>query len=346
MRVGTGLPTGFAFSARTPRLSGHRTFSTIEESEITDRRFKLNACGLNTIIGSTSGRGLGSAAAMRDEGVECPSPQFADIVLVADLIEQIGAPDFYEQLSRRINKIIPCAFSVIYLYRPNAAPAQLFCDRVPEKNLRGFQNYLDVTYVINPVYRAFKNGIASGVYRMQEITPDGYFDTMRERADKIKPDIGETIGFLTLGWPSHMEELLLLIELGDGNLVEISVSRKLETGFCDADIGLAKRVFPILASCFRRHWQLRAGSIEPLLEEARLDRALHDFAADTLSPREQDVVQYILMGHSTYSISSHLGTSIPTVKTHRKNAYRKLMIATQAELFAQFVAFIFSRQQD
>jgi len=282
---------------------------------------------------------------MRDEGVEYQSPGSADIVLVADLIEQIGAPDFYDHLSKRINDIVPCAFSVIYLYRPNAAPAQLFCDRVPEKNLRGFQNYLDVTYVINPVYRAFKRGIASGVYRMREITPDGYFDTMRERADKIKPDIAETIGFLTLGWPSHMEELLLLIELGDGNLVEISVSRKLETGFCEADIELAKRVFPLLASCFRRHWQLRAGSIEPLLEEARLDRALHDFAADTLSPREQDVVQYILMGHSTYSISSHLGTSIPTVKTHRRNAYRKLMIATQAELFAQFVAFIFSRQQ-
>lgn len=282
---------------------------------------------------------------MTDKNVECPSPTLADIDLVADLIEQIGETDFYPQLCRRIDAIIPCAFSVIYLYRPNAAPAQLHCDRVPEKNRRGFQNYLDVTYVINPVYRAFKNRIASGVYRMREITPDGYFDTMRERADKIKPDTVETIGFLTLGWPSHMEELLLLIELGDGSLVEISVSRKLETGFSDADIGLAKRVFPILAACFRRHWQLRSGSIEPRLEEAQLDRALHDFAADMLSPREQDVVQYILMGHSTHSISSHLGTSIPTVKTHRKNAYRKLTVATQAELFAQFVAFIFSRQQ-
>lgn len=282
---------------------------------------------------------------MKDKSVECLSPAPTEVAVVADLIEQVGASDFYEQLSRRIDAIVPYAFSVIYLYRPNAAPAQLYCDRVPEKNRRGFQNYLDVTYVINPVYRAFKSGIASGVYRMGEITPDGYFDTMRARADRIKPDTIETIGFLTLGWPSHMEELLLLIELGEGELVEISVSRKLDNGFSKADIDLAERVFPILASCFRRHWQLCSGSIEPRLEEAQLDRALHDFAADTLSPREQDVVQYILMGHSTHSISSHLGTSIPTVKTHRKNAYRKLTIATQAELFAQFVAFIFSRQQ-
>ena len=45
----------------------------------------------------------------------------------------------------------------------------------------------------------------------------------------------------------------------------------------------------------------------------------------------------ILKGHSSLSISHALTIALPTVKTHRRNAYAKLGISTQQQLFRLFL---------
>ena len=49
------------------------------------------------------------------------------------------------------------------------------------------------------------------------------------------------------------------------------------------------------------------------------------------------LAQLLLRGHSTVSVALQLGISPTTVKTHRKNLYAKLGIATQFELFSRFL---------
>ena len=44
-----------------------------------------------------------------------------------------------------------------------------------------------------------------------------------------------------------------------------------------------------------------------------------------------------VLGHSGTSIGAHLGISQTTVKSHRQNLYGKLGIASQFELFSQFL---------
>ncbi|MNP83256.1 Response regulator protein TodT [compost metagenome] len=61
------------------------------------------------------------------------------------------------------------------------------------------------------------------------------------------------------------------------------------------------------------------------------------FKCDALSPREHQVARMILKGHSSMSISLNLDIALPTVKTHRKNIYAKLGIATQSELMGLFL---------
>ena len=64
---------------------------------------------------------------------------------------------------------------------------------------------------------------------------------------------------------------------------------------------------------------------------------LEDFAKDILSSREAEIVQLVLKGHSGPSIGLTLGIALPTVKTHRKNAYAKLGINTQQQLLNAFL---------
>ena len=45
----------------------------------------------------------------------------------------------------------------------------------------------------------------------------------------------------------------------------------------------------------------------------------------------------MLLGHSTRLVAEKLGISAETVKLHRKHAYAKLDISSQAELFYLFV---------
>ena len=54
------------------------------------------------------------------------------------------------------------------------------------------------------------------------------------------------------------------------------------------------------------------------------------------------MVKLVLTGHSGESISLRLGTSIPTVKSHRRNVYAKLDIGSQAELSLLFMGFLTS----
>ena len=56
--------------------------------------------------------------------------------------------------------------------------------------------------------------------------------------------------------------------------------------------------------------------------------------ARKLRPRERDVIELVSQGFGSAAISTLLQVTLETVKTHRKRAYRKLHISSQAELFA------------
>jgi DNA-binding CsgD family transcriptional regulator len=61
------------------------------------------------------------------------------------------------------------------------------------------------------------------------------------------------------------------------------------------------------------------------------------FGRSVLTPRECDVVEFVLKGHSAEAIGKILGISIGTVRIHRKNIYAKLAINSQGELFSRFI---------
>ncbi|MEP3423342.1 LuxR C-terminal-related transcriptional regulator [Ascidiaceihabitans sp.] len=145
----------------------------------------------------------------------------------------------------------------------------------------------------------------------------------------------EEIGFRTRGWPENLQELALTVELANGMMGEMSLARPSDLGgFLPQMVARLQPFYPLFATAFRQLWE-RHPNNTAISNERRAP--LEDFANDILSFREAEIVQLILKGHSSLSISLTLSIALPTVKTHRRNAYAKLGISSQQQLFHAFL---------
>lgn len=276
----------------------------------------------------------------KDSTAVLPTPNFD---VLADLVQTIGSVSFFREIGDVIGCITPYDNLLFFLYRQDAAPMLLSNTNVDKAFQQGLENYLDHTYLLNPVYQAFKSGVTSGAYMMSDLLPDGYGDLIKAVEFRVKIDTRETIGYLTPGWPRHTEELLLLVCLPDDAMIEVTILRDYDTGFSKQDFGAMQQIFPVILAVFCKHWTLANQNYTAQPSRPSLDTSFDDFGADVLTDREKEVVKLVLTGHSSESISLRLGTSVPTIKSHRRNIYAKLKIGSQAELFSRFIGFLTSR---
>ncbi len=263
-----------------------------------------------------------------------PSPREA---LIARLIDLIGRDSFVSDLADLLSGQFGHRSFHIFLYHKHHAPTVLASFPEPTLHLRGLNNYLTYTYVINPAYRAFQIGKPAGVYMISDFfqgdnpqMPDG------NELD-VHIEDSEAIGYRTPGWPKNMAEVIALVNLPNGTALDFSFLTPLgspETQACCASI---KTIFPILDSVILRQFALNPSSLDAINSGMNQETRFHDFGAETLTEREREIVQLILIGHSSKSIALTLGISLPTVKSHRRNVYSKLDISSQAELFSLFL---------
>jgi two-component system response regulator NreC len=71
--------------------------------------------------------------------------------------------------------------------------------------------------------------------------------------------------------------------------------------------------------------------VSPILAE-RLPPQDAPIGQERLTPREQEVLRMIALGHTSVEIASVLGLSPRTIETHRARIHRKLGLSTRAEL--------------
>jgi DNA-binding CsgD family transcriptional regulator len=168
---------------------------------------------------------------------------------------------------------------------------------------------------------------------MADLQPDNWNAGLEDAAVFLEGD--EEIGYRTHGWSAGQQELGLMVDLPNGAMAELSLTRPAsEGGFSQQLVDRLEPFYPIFAMAFRQLWTRQSKGNGDLQKQRW---SLDDFATETLSPREVEVVQMILKGHSSLSISLTLKIALPTVKSHRKNAYAKLGISTQQQLFNTFL---------
>lgn len=265
-------------------------------------------------------------------------------VATADWIEASRAvlaaldrPDLPQRLLEALAVVGPFDLACSFVYRPKAAPIHVHDSFADPAHKQGLINYTDSTYVLNPFYGAYLRGLATGAYRMRDLAPDAYAPSTLAESYQARASGKEEIGYLTHGWPAGMEELCLALVLDEGECAEISLSRPIAEGFSDADVAAFGLIVPFIAEAYRRYWLAARPRHLAATRDSGADAAFASFGGELLSPREREIAQLLLRGHSSLSIAGQLGISGTTVKTHRKNLYAKLGIATHYELFSRFL---------
>jgi DNA-binding CsgD family transcriptional regulator len=256
----------------------------------------------------------------------------------AEIVDHFDDPLLPALLARALGTLIEFEYSAAFIYRGKANPIHVH-DTFPSPEARaGVSNYIKSTYVLNPLYRAYQRGLKTGIYRLRELASERLLHGNAVRNYRISATASEEIGYLTEGWPAGCEELCIAMELPGGECAELALSRKLcQGGFADQEIADLSPVIPFLAASVRRYWRRARLMHVSNAPEARADAAVRGFGRNLLSPRERELAHMLLRGHSTASVGLRLGISTTTVKTHRKNLYSKLGIATQAEFFSLFL---------
>lgn len=266
---------------------------------------------------------------MRSLQMREPAPSVAanpeqDLAFAAaPLIAALGEADFYGHVARFVRCRAASDSLVILAYHHHFAPQVLFDDLAPRDGRALYGKYFKSGYLLSPFYlcwRAEPN--ASALHRLQEIAPQGFFESIYYTDYYVRSGLVDELGYLV----STGSESAVLVSLG--RTARLPAYSPEERRRLDV-------VEPIVSSCVKRNWAVVAAPAEAHLKK-HLSDALALFGATILTGREQNVVQLMLRGHSSKSCARELGISPTTERVHRRNIYAKLNISSQADLFMLF----------
>lgn len=249
---------------------------------------------------------------------------------LAHALHTFGSPRFVPALAALLGALVRADDVMIVLYRDGEAPELVHDQGTGSESAANLALYLKGAYLLDPFYRAFADGVASGCYRLQQLAPAAFRSSEYFRLHYARTGFGDEIGFLLHPAPAVC--------------VHLSLARRgAHARFSAAEHRRLRDFEPVLRELVARHWAPAPGATAPSPLTTQLDSALRFFGRDFLTEREAEVLQLLLRGHSTKSIAERLGISPETVKLHRKHSYAKLDVSSQAELFHLFIDALGSR---
>ncbi|WP_300017373.1 LuxR C-terminal-related transcriptional regulator [uncultured Roseobacter sp.] len=252
----------------------------------------------------------------------------------AGLVETLKTPRFPEALAGALQAVAPYDYTVIFGYVGSSKPLALYDDFPPERHRLHVTEYLEGPYLLDPFFLATIDDTEEGLWRLREIAPDRFYQGEYYRSYYGQTGLAEEIGFL--------------VRVDSRVTVVISLMRR-QKRFSNAEIRALKRIWPIMRATSQAHWRGvardDAGDAQPTREE-RIEKAFHSIGQGVLTPREREVVEMTLRGHSAEATGNELGISPGTVRIHRRNIYVKLRIGSQGELFSLFINAILNDRAD
>jgi DNA-binding CsgD family transcriptional regulator len=243
------------------------------------------------------------------------------------LVEAIGFNAFPKALTALLRQVVPFSFTVAFAFRGAARPETLFDDFPADRRQVFVTDYLEGPYLLDPFFLAATRPVPAGLHRLRDLAPDRFFQGEYYRSYYARTGLAEEIG--------------LFIDLAPGLMVVVSLMRE-ERVFSGRDMQALNDVTPILLAAGRRHWADMAATTDAPAgadqgRAVQVDAAFSRFGRDVLTPREREVVEHTLKGHSAEAIGGILGIAPGTVRIHRGNVYAKLGITSQGELFSRFI---------
>lgn len=245
------------------------------------------------------------------------------------LICDIGKSAFGASLSAALQEIAPFDYTVVFGYRGSERPLDLY-DDFPRKKRKIFvEDYQEGPYLLDPFFLATIKPNESGLYRLRDLAPDRFYQGEYFRNYYVQTDLAEEIAFF--------------VNLPDQAVVVVSLMRA-KKAFTVKECRDLNNYAPVVLAASGQHWSDLAqefgasGAGEKADRgEGSLELAFQRFGLGLLTPREKEVAEFTLKGHSAAAVGRILDISPGTVRIHRRNIYSKLRIRSQGELFSEFI---------
>lgn len=226
-----------------------------------------------------------------------------------------------------IGQIASYDSSLIVAYRAGERPTVVYDDLSHDWRENRVERYVEGAYLLDPFYLAAMDAGLTGLHRLRDLAPDRF-----QQSEYFKSYYGQS---------QLNDELSYLFPAEGGAVLSVCLGRRQDhPRFGKRDIERLNIIAPVVEALTVRHWKVllsKPATSAATGLDARLQAAFSNFGRSVLTPRECDVVQLLLRGHSSRSIGEKLDITRGTVKIHRHNIYEKLDISTQSELFYMFL---------
>lgn len=246
--------------------------------------------------------------------------------LVASCAGVTVSADFAAALVAGLRKLVPIDDATVLHYARGDLPTVVYCETPEARHSNTMESFAAGTFLLDPFYQAANENRRFGLFRLQELAPAGFRDTEYYRNWYRNCGFSDECGYL--------------IELGNDAFVNVAVGRLAGRRFTPTQITVLRSILGAVDTVCSQHWARESSSGDGLRRQLHL--ALDDFGSSLLTDRETQVINMILHGHSSKSVAERLGISAETVKLHRKHAYAKLEVSSQAELFYLFLDSLMS----
>ena len=248
---------------------------------------------------------------------------------LAGLIPAVGHADFPERLIKLLHALVPCNDATILLYPGTDLPVIEYFQEPEETGSSTLELFTKGAFLLDPFYLAATSDQKFGVFLLRDLSPTGFRD-----------------GEYYKSWYrncGYEDECGYLIPIGDQGFVNIALGKtKARARFSKRELAIFEDILPAVKTLCQQHWADSATPTTSVNLRAQLHSALHAFGSSLLTDREAQVINMVLHGHSTKTLAEKLSISMETVKLHRKHAYAKLEVSSQAELFYLFLDSVMS----
>lgn len=250
--------------------------------------------------------------------------------LAAAVVANLDSPFLPRALAELLRQVAPFTYTVMFGYHGSDRPLDLYDDFPPDKRKIFVTDYQAGPYMLDPFFLAASRSVAPGLYRLRDMAPDRFYQGEYFRNYYVQTGLAEEVAYF--------------VTLPDHSTLTVSLMRT-EKPFSQKDFSALEAAYPIVAASARRHWRgldqkfgESGSSVQG--QQRRMTYNLGSFGEGILTPREREVAEFTLKGHSAESAGQILGIAAGTVRIHRRNIYAKLNINSQGELFSRFLGTI------
>ncbi len=245
---------------------------------------------------------------------------------VAQILPTAGTDDFAARVVAMLRDQVEIDEACMIVYPRDASPRIAHRETQRPGDEPNLDTFIRGPFLLDPYYVAAAREGRFGFFPLSHLAPKGFKTSEYYRIYYRFSGIFDECGYLT--------------PVGNGGFANLSLARADgNRPFESATLRRLADLAPLITALTQHHWQLLPAnpSNEQISLRTQLESALESFGESVLTARERQIINSILHGHTSKAIAQTLDISVETVKLHRKNAYRKLAIRNQSELFSTFI---------